>query len=216
MDFDAPDPVRFPEHASLAATEAILEPGDTLYIPPFWWHRIETLPARQGGGAAAGAGRADRGGDGADGGGPAERRAGGRCVAQQSSFSGAIPGSLFGGMPHPRSSLRRDACSSSLRCAIRALTLESRSFGRAGTFAGEIIGGIFPAHRNAAAVVLPLAAAVGVAAVSLGVDRFGRRVMLIFSCVGMVLCFAVMALYYHCHETGALLQCTSCHSHSTR
>ena len=50
MDFDAPDPVRFPEHASLAATEAILEPGDTLYIPPFWWHRIETLPARQGSG----------------------------------------------------------------------------------------------------------------------------------------------------------------------
>ena len=39
-----------------------------------------------------------------------------------------------------------------------------------GTFAGEIIGGIFPAHRNAAAVVLPLAAAVGVA-VALGLAR---------------------------------------------
>ena len=39
-----------------------------------------------------------------------------------------------------------------------------------GTFAGEIIGGIFPAHRNAAAVVLPLAAAVGVA-VMLGLAR---------------------------------------------
>ena len=71
-----------------------------------------------------------------------------------------------------------------------------------GTFAGEIIGGIFPAHRNAAAVVLPLAAAVGVGVVSVGVDRFGRRVMLLFSCVGMVFCFAVMALYYRCHERG--------------
>ena len=38
--------------------------------------------------------------------------------------------------------------------------------------------------------------------VSVGVDRVGRRVMLLFSCIGMVLCFAVMALYYRCHERG--------------
>jgi hypothetical protein len=25
----------------------ILEPGDVLYIPPFWWHRIETLGAAE-------------------------------------------------------------------------------------------------------------------------------------------------------------------------
>lgn len=71
-----------------------------------------------------------------------------------------------------------------------------------GTFAGEIIGGIFPAHRNAAAVVLPVAAAAGVAAVAYGVDRYGRRAMLLFSTSGMVLCFVVMSLYYRCHERG--------------
>jgi len=26
----------------------ILDPGDVLYIPPFWWHRIETLSPSEG------------------------------------------------------------------------------------------------------------------------------------------------------------------------
>ena len=44
VDFDKPDPLTFPDFPRAAATEAILREGDVLYIPPFWWHRIESLP----------------------------------------------------------------------------------------------------------------------------------------------------------------------------
>ncbi len=65
-------------------------------------------------------------------------------------------------------------------------------------FAGEIFSGIFPAHRNLATIMLPIAAGVGVAAVSIGADRFGRKPMLLFSCGGMTLSMATMAGYYWC------------------
>jgi len=43
VDFNDPDVLTFPDFARAGAVEAVLEPGDTLYIPPFWWHRIEAL-----------------------------------------------------------------------------------------------------------------------------------------------------------------------------
>ena len=69
-------------------------------------------------------------------------------------------------------------------------------------FAGEILAEIFPAHRNLASIVIPVAGAVGVAIVTQGADRLGRKPMLLISCAGMFLCMGLLALYYHCHETG--------------
>ncbi|HZZ94317.1 MAG TPA: cupin-like domain-containing protein [Usitatibacter sp.] len=47
VDFDAPDPVRFPRFARAleAAQVADLEPGDGIYIPPLWWHHVRSLDA---------------------------------------------------------------------------------------------------------------------------------------------------------------------------
>jgi len=43
IDFDLPDSARFPSwrHAHGAVVE--LEPGDALYIPPYWWHHVQSL-----------------------------------------------------------------------------------------------------------------------------------------------------------------------------
>ena len=68
-------------------------------------------------------------------------------------------------------------------------------------FAGEILSAIFPAHRNAASVVVPLVGAVGVVGVSLGSDRVGRRPMLLVSALGMAICMAALGLYYRCHTS---------------
>eukprot|EP00616_Rhizochromulina_sp_CCMP1243_P000940 CAMPEP_0118970540 /NCGR_PEP_ID=MMETSP1173-20130426/7412_1 /TAXON_ID=1034831 /ORGANISM="Rhizochromulina marina cf, Strain CCMP1243" /LENGTH=551 /DNA_ID=CAMNT_0006919915 /DNA_START=42 /DNA_END=1697 /DNA_ORIENTATION=- len=43
VDFADPDVLTFPDFTRAGAVEAILEPGDAIYIPPFWWHRIEAL-----------------------------------------------------------------------------------------------------------------------------------------------------------------------------
>jgi len=33
----------FPENSNLVKYEGILEPGDSLYIPPFWWHGVDPV-----------------------------------------------------------------------------------------------------------------------------------------------------------------------------
>ena len=40
---DAPDFRRFPRYRGAVASSAVLEPGETLYIPHHWWHHIECL-----------------------------------------------------------------------------------------------------------------------------------------------------------------------------
>jgi len=36
----------FPEAASVPAIEALLSPGDVLYLPARWWHFVDSLPGR--------------------------------------------------------------------------------------------------------------------------------------------------------------------------
>jgi hypothetical protein len=45
VDPDAPDLQRFPRFAAAqqAAQQAVLGPGDAIYIPPLWWHHVASL-----------------------------------------------------------------------------------------------------------------------------------------------------------------------------
>ncbi|RZF37054.1 hypothetical protein LSTR_LSTR012397 [Laodelphax striatellus] len=43
VDFDRPDFTRFPNLKNLRGCEAVVGPGDVLYIPNYWWHHIEAL-----------------------------------------------------------------------------------------------------------------------------------------------------------------------------
>lgn len=43
IDFRDPDVERFPLYRYLPTWEVVLEPGDLLYVPPFWWHCVENL-----------------------------------------------------------------------------------------------------------------------------------------------------------------------------
>ncbi len=45
VDIDQPDLALFPKYAKAleVAQEAILEPGDGIYIPALWWHGVESL-----------------------------------------------------------------------------------------------------------------------------------------------------------------------------
>jgi hypothetical protein len=43
VDFHAPDIGAFPRYAEAEVYEAVLEPGDLLYVPPLWWHNVESL-----------------------------------------------------------------------------------------------------------------------------------------------------------------------------
>ena len=43
VDLYAPDVARFPRFREAVPLEAVLSPGDVLYIPQYWWHHIENL-----------------------------------------------------------------------------------------------------------------------------------------------------------------------------
>ncbi|KAK7112810.1 hypoxia-inducible factor 1-alpha inhibitor-like [Littorina saxatilis] len=44
VDFDNPDFDRFPRLRELKGRQAILGPGDVLYLPVYWWHQVESVP----------------------------------------------------------------------------------------------------------------------------------------------------------------------------
>jgi hypothetical protein len=45
VDIEAPDLARYPLFSRATAFHAILEPGDFIYIPIYWWHHFRTLEA---------------------------------------------------------------------------------------------------------------------------------------------------------------------------
>ena len=50
VDFDRPDLDRFPRftQALESACQAVLEPGDAIYVPYLWWHHVKALAAING------------------------------------------------------------------------------------------------------------------------------------------------------------------------
>mmetsp|Transcript_99958 Transcript_99958/g.182327 ORF Transcript_99958/g.182327 Transcript_99958/m.182327 type:complete len:512 (-) Transcript_99958:272-1807(-) len=43
VDFDKPDYEKFPEFKGARGTLVELNPGDALYIPPYWWHHVQSI-----------------------------------------------------------------------------------------------------------------------------------------------------------------------------
>lgn len=43
VDFDNPNYDKFPNFKNVVGYEAVVGPGDVLYIPMYWWHHIESL-----------------------------------------------------------------------------------------------------------------------------------------------------------------------------
>jgi len=43
VDFERPDYARFPKFREARGQEAVVGPGDVLYIPIYWWHHIESI-----------------------------------------------------------------------------------------------------------------------------------------------------------------------------
>lgn len=43
VDLSCPDASRFPRFDDAQGFEVILQPGELLYIPQYWWHHIENL-----------------------------------------------------------------------------------------------------------------------------------------------------------------------------
>ncbi|XP_033124558.1 hypoxia-inducible factor 1-alpha inhibitor-like [Anneissia japonica] len=42
VDFDSPDFAKFPKFSQVKGYEAVVGPGEVLYIPMYWWHHIES------------------------------------------------------------------------------------------------------------------------------------------------------------------------------
>ncbi|XP_060075232.1 hypoxia-inducible factor 1-alpha inhibitor-like [Ylistrum balloti] len=45
VDFDNPDFTQFPKFKEACGMEAVVGPGDVLYIPMYWWHHVQSLPS---------------------------------------------------------------------------------------------------------------------------------------------------------------------------
>lgn len=43
VDFDRPNYTRFPKYKDAKGCEAVVGPGDVLYIPIYWWHHVESV-----------------------------------------------------------------------------------------------------------------------------------------------------------------------------
>lgn len=43
VNIEQPDVVRFPKFPQAQPIQCTLEPGEMLYIPPFWWHHVHSL-----------------------------------------------------------------------------------------------------------------------------------------------------------------------------
>lgn len=43
VDLAAPDLIRYPDFEGLPHQETLLQPGEMLYIPPGWWHYVQSL-----------------------------------------------------------------------------------------------------------------------------------------------------------------------------
>jgi len=42
VSYDSPDLINLPNYKNAEAYEALLSPGDILYVPPYWWHHVES------------------------------------------------------------------------------------------------------------------------------------------------------------------------------
>merc|ERR1719229_561396 len=42
VDLDSPDDCKFPNWRKARGLVVELNPGDALYIPPFWWHHVQS------------------------------------------------------------------------------------------------------------------------------------------------------------------------------
>lgn len=43
VDIRQPDLQRFPEYAGVRFFDCVLEAGDMLYLPPRWWHYVQSM-----------------------------------------------------------------------------------------------------------------------------------------------------------------------------
>lgn len=43
VDLDNLDFIRFPNSAGLSGYSVLVNPGDVLYIPMYWWHHVESM-----------------------------------------------------------------------------------------------------------------------------------------------------------------------------
>lgn len=43
VDFERPDQSRFSKFREARGMEAVVGPGEVLYIPIYWWHHVESI-----------------------------------------------------------------------------------------------------------------------------------------------------------------------------
>lgn len=45
VSFDRPDLSKVPKYKEAKAWKVLLEPGEVLYVPPYWWHHVQSVTA---------------------------------------------------------------------------------------------------------------------------------------------------------------------------